>query len=206
MLPTMSNLTSSTLIACALFALATSITPGPNNTMLLASGVNFGFRRTVPHLLGVSGGLGLILLPASAGLQTLVALHPAVHEVLRWLGSAYLLWLAWGLAHTQASSIQTSGAAARPMGFWAAAAFQWVNPKVWVMVLGFFSTYVPPQASLGQAMALSLLFCLVNLPCVGSWALLGQHLRRWLAPPTRRRWFNRAMGGLLALSVLGNWV
>ena len=143
MLPTMSNLTSSTLSACALFALATSITPGPNNTMLLASGVNFGFRRTVPHLLGVSGGLGLILLPASAGLQTLVALHPAVHEVLRWLGSAYLLWLAWGLAHTQASSIQTSGAAARPMGFWAAAAFQWVNPKVWVMAVSYTHLTLP---------------------------------------------------------------
>lgn len=202
----MNTLSLSTVSACALFALATSITPGPNNTMLLASGVNFGFRRTVPHLLGVSGGLGLILLPASAGLQALVASHPAFHELLRWLGSAYLLWLAWGLARTEVSSIQATGTTSRPMGFWAAAAFQWVNPKVWVMVLGFFSTYVPAQATLWQAMALSLLFCLVNLPCVGSWALLGQHLRRWLAPPTRRRWFNRSMGGLLALSVVGNWV
>lgn len=211
----MFDLTLSALGATALFALATSITPGPNNTMLLASGVNFGFRRTLPHLLGVSGGLLMILLLASAGLQQWVEQHPQWHEAMKWLGSGYLLYLAWRVATShsgaaaQASteSGANSGAQApRPLGFWGAAAFQWVNPKVWVMVLGFFSAYVPSGAGVAGVVLLCVLFSAVNLPCVGAWALLGDRLSRWLTEGQRRLWFNRGMGALLALSVWGAWV
>ena len=210
----MFDLTLSALTATALFAVATSITPGPNNTMLLASGVNFGFRRTLPHLLGVSGGLLMILLLASAGLQQWVAAHPQWHEAMKWLGSGYLLYLAWRVAtsHTSHSgaaahtSTEGPAQAPRPLGFWGAAAFQWVNPKVWVMVLGFFSAYVPAGAEVAGVVLLCVLFSAVNLPCVGAWALLGDRLSLWLTEGQRRLWFNRAMGALLALSVWGAWV
>jgi threonine/homoserine/homoserine lactone efflux protein len=206
----MIDLPVSAVSATALFAFATSITPGPNNTMLLASGVNFGFRRTLPHLLGVSLGLLAILLLASAGLQQWVAAHPAWHEAMKWIGSAYLLYLAWRVAHSQPGGTAGTGdqgmsAPPRPLGFWGAAAFQWVNPKVWVMVLGFFSAYVPASASLPGVVLLCLLFSAVNLPCVGSWALLGDRLSLWLTEGQRRLWFNRCMGALLALSVWGAW-
>lgn len=206
----MIDLPASALSATALFAFATSITPGPNNTMLLASGVNFGFRRTLPHLLGVSLGLLAILLLASAGLQQWVAANPMWHQVMKWIGSAYLLFLAWRVAHSHSGvSGDTVGQAAaaplRPLGFWGAAAFQWVNPKVWVMVLGFFSAYVPTSASLPGVVLLCVLFSAVNLPCVGSWALLGDRLSHWLTAGWRRLWFNRCMGALLALSVWGAW-
>lgn len=205
----MFNLTLSALTATALFALATSITPGPNNTMLLASGVNFGFRRTLPHLLGVSVGLLVILLLASAGLKQWMVAHPQWHEAMKWLGSAYLLYLAWRVATSHSGAVAAaseSGKAPRPLGFWGAAAFQWVNPKVWVMVLGFFSAYVPTGAGVAGVVLLCLLFSAVNLPCVGAWALAGDRLSRWLTEGQRRLWFNRSMGALLALSVWGAWV
>jgi len=162
-------------------------------------------------LLGVSGGLLMILLLASAGLQQWVAAHPQWHEAMKWLGSGYLLYLAWRVAtsHSGAAahaSTESPAQAPRPLGFWGAAAFQWVNPKVWVMVLGFFSAYVPAGAGVAGVVLLCVLFSAVNLPCVGAWALLGDRLSRWLTEGQRRLWFNRGMGALLALSVWGAWV
>lgn len=201
----MQELSFSTLSAAALFALATSITPGPNNTMLLASGVNFGWRRTWPHLLGVSAGLLLMLVLAAFGVQQWLFEQRGIQQALQWFGSLYMVYLAVGLCKTDASLTRSHPSAARPMGFVAAAAFQWVNPKVWVMVLGFFSTYVPPSSTLTQALLLCSVFALVNLPCVGSWAMAGDRMSRWLQSGHRLRWFNRGMAVLLVLSVLAAW-
>lgn len=198
----MFDLNSATLSAAALFAMATSITPGPNNTMLLASGVNFGWVRTLPHLMGVSGGLLLILLLGTLGIQQwLFQLH-WLYETVKWLGAIYLSYLAWRLFRADATSSSKPHTRAQPMNFLEAAVFQWVNPKVWAMVFGFFSTYVPAQSKLPEAITLCVLFALVNLPCVGLWAFAGDRLNHWLRAGHRLKWFNRAMGMLLLGSVI----
>ncbi len=198
----MVDLNSSTLSAAALFAMATSITPGPNNTMLLASGVNFGWTRTLPHLAGVSGGLLFILLLGAWGIQPwLFQLH-WLHETVKWLGAIYLCSLAWRLLRADARAASGQHSPSTPMTFLEAAIFQWVNPKVWAMVFGFFSTYVPAQSSLPAAITLCLVFAVVNLPCVGLWAFAGDRLNQWLRAGQRLKWFNRAMGMLLLGSVI----
>lgn len=198
----MLDLTGSTLVAAALFATATSITPGPNNTMLLASGVNFGWFKTLPHLLGVSGGLLFILLLGALGVQQWLFQMPLLREAIKWLGAAYLLYLGWRLFHADGGAGPASKANAQPMTWMQAAMFQWVNPKVWAMVFGFFSAYVPAKATPLQAVVLCLVFTLVNLPCVGLWAYVGDRLNSWLRTGGRMVVFNRSMAVVLAGSMV----
>ena len=192
------------ILSMMMFAMVTSITPGPNNMMLLASGVNFGWRATLPHLLGVTGGVTLLLVLSGLGLQSVFASHPQVHLWMKWGGAAYLLYLAWKISRSAEPAAPGAGgraAAARPIGFIGAALFQVVNPKLWVMIFGYFSTCVPAQADATVVIAASLLFGVVNFPCVGAWALLGEKLRRLLQDRRRRRIFSYAMAGLLVLSI-----
>lgn len=189
--------TSATLIALAGFAFVTSITPGPNNLMLLASGTNFGWRRSLPHLLGISFGFGVMLLLVGLGLGEAFARLPGLHEALKWASLAYLLYLAWKVATAAPPTAGDPAARGRPMGFGAAALFQAVNPKAWAMAL----TAVTAYGDLGVA-ALTALFVLVNLPCCGSWALLGEQMRRWLHRPRALQLFNWVAAGLMLLSVL----
>lgn len=188
------------LLPASLFALVSSITPGPNNTMLLASGVNFGFRRTLRHLLGVQIGFSTMLLAVGLGLHSVVAQFPAVYDALRWVGGAYLLWLAWKLAH--ASPVQSEqGPAAQPMGFFAAAGFQALNPKAWVMAVTCMSTYLPAHAAAGQVLVLTALFAVVGGPCSASWAAFGSTMRTVLQDPRQLRLFNIAMAVALVASL-----
>ncbi len=136
---------STTLLAASLFAVVSSITPGPNNMMILASGVNFGFARSLRHLFGISLGFGLMILLVGLGLHTLLERFPLIYSAMRWVGAAYLLGLAWKLANAGPPSANAP-TAAHPMGFFAAAAFQWVNPKAWVMAVTAISTFLPAQA------------------------------------------------------------
>ena len=188
--------TSATLLALAGFAFVTSITPGPNNLMLLASGTNFGWRRSLPHLLGISFGFGVMLALVGLGLGEVFARYPALHEVLKWASLAYLLYLA---ARVATAAPPTAGADtdSRPMGFLAAALFQAVNPKAWAMAL----TAVTAYSELGIA-ALTAVFVAVNLPCCGSWALLGEQMRRWLHRPRALKAFNWGAAALMVVSVL----
>lgn len=187
--------TTGTLLALAGFAFVTSITPGPNNLMLLASGTNFGLRRSLPHLLGISLGFGVMLVLVGLGLGEVFTRYPALHGVLKWASLAYLLYLAWKVAH--AAPPTASEVRGQPMGFVAAALFQAVNPKAWAMSL----TAVTAYSELGVA-AVAAVFVLVNLPCCGSWALLGEQMRRWLHRPRALRAFNWCAAGLMVLSVL----
>jgi threonine/homoserine/homoserine lactone efflux protein len=129
------------LPAFALFALVSSITPGPNNTMLLASGVNFGFLRTIPHALGISLGFMLLVVAVGLGLGEIFTAAPWTYTALRWIGAAYLLYLAWCIA-TSGRMSEAGEHGGTPMTFLGAAAFQWVNPKAWVMAVGAITTYV----------------------------------------------------------------
>ncbi len=187
-------------LALLAFAFATSITPGPNNLMLLTSGVNFGFVRSVPHMLGIGGGFLSLLLGVGLGLGAMLTAFPSLHLALKMLGGAYLLYLAWRIAMSRSiGSGADSGA--RPMTFLEAAAFQWVNPKAWVMAVSAMAIYTNPQAPFLSMLIVAGAFAVVNLPSVSTWAGFGMALRGFLADPVRLKWFNVAMGVLLAASL-----
>ena len=186
--------------ALVAFAFVSSVTPGPNNFMLLASGVNFGFRRTVPHMFGIAGGFASLLLAVGFGLGALLAAVPALHLALKVAGGAYLLYLAWRIAMSR--SLDTKeGKDGRPMTFLEAAAFQWVNPKAWMMAVTAMAIYTSPQAPVLSVLLVALAFTLVNFPSVSIWAGFGTAMRGFLADPVRLKWFNIAMGLLLAASL-----
>lgn len=186
------------LLALTGFAFVTSVTPGPNNMMLMASGANFGLRRTVPHMLGVSLGFGGMVAILGLGIDRLIVETPGLAEALKWISLAYMLWLAWKIANATAPE-DDEDAPSRPLTFMQAAVFQWVNPKAWAMALGALSAYA---AGVGGALVVAIVFALVNLPSVSLWAALGQGVRRLVATPRRLRVFNMAMAALLIFSML----
>ncbi len=184
--------------ALALFAFVSSATPGPNNLMLMASGANFGFRRTVPHMLGISVGFLVLMLGAGIGLVQIFDRFPVVYTLLLVASVAYLLWLAWKIAN--AAPAQAQAAKGIPMTFLQAAAFQWVNPKAWTMALTAITVHVADGGTAMLALA-TLVFALVNLPSVSMWTVLGQQMARFLTNPVRLRLFNWSMAALLVVSL-----
>ena len=186
-------------IALLGYAFVTSVTPGPNNMMLMASGANFGFRRSVPHMLGISIGHSVMVFLVGLGLAGVIYSLPGALIVLKIASVIYMLWLAWKIAH--ASAPGEGKTAARPFGFLQAAAFQWVNPKAWAMALGATSAYVT-QPSVGAYLLVAIVFASVNLPSVSVWAYAGVKIRRLLSSPNRLRAFNWTMAGLLVLSLI----
>ena len=196
----MSSLTPELLAALALFAFVSSITPGPNNTMLMASGANFGFRASIPHMMGVSGGFLLLVVAVGLELGGLFAAYPELHDVLAVAGGLYLLWLAWKIATS--SGLGMGEAGARPQTFLQAAAYQWVNPKAWAMALGAVTAYAPRDGYVANILVVSVIFTAINLPCVASWTGFGVGLRRFLDRPAVLRAFNVGMALLLVLSLL----
>ncbi len=191
-----------TLLAIAAFAFVTSITPGPNNLMLLASGVNHGVRATLPHMAGITGGFLSLLLAVGLGLAALFSRQPMLFVAMKWLGVGYLLFLAWGIARSGVPDTAPDRARlGKPLGFWGAAAFQWVNPKAWVMAVSVFSSYVGPAPSAGVVLEVSLLFAAINLPSVGAWAVFGALLQQRLRRPRVRCVFNLTMAALLVASL-----
>jgi threonine/homoserine/homoserine lactone efflux protein len=188
-----------TLLAPFLFAFTTSITPGPNNMMLFASGVNFGFARTIPHMLGIGSGFFVLLIAVGLGLGALLHSVPLLHTALKFAGGAYLVWIAWKIGSSR--SLGEGKASAAPMTFLQAAAFQWINPKAWVMAVSAMATYTSSDSYLLSVFVVGLVFALVNVPSVSTWAGFGAALRQWLAEPTRLKWFNITMAVLLVVSL-----
>ncbi len=188
------------LLPLALFAVVTSITPGPNNILLTASGANFGFRRSVPHMLGISAGFLSLILVTGVGLGAVILASDWLHQALKAIGALYLVWLAWQLA--RAGSIE-SRAELRPMRFHEAALFQYVNPKAWMMAVGAVAAFTTPRGDYGIEVALiALVFTLINLPCVSLWALFGVGIGRFLNDARARTLFNFTMAGLTLLSAV----
>lgn len=192
-------MTIDTLGALVLFAFTTSITPGPNNMMLFASGVNFGFRRTLPHMLGIGAGFLSLLIGVGLGLGALLTRVPLVYLLLKVAGGLYLLWIAWKIGTSR--SLSDGKASDRPMSFLAAASFQWVNPKAWVMAVTAMATYTDVANYWVTVLIVGLVFAAVNLPSVSTWAGFGSSLREWLSVPVRLKWFNITMAVLLVLSL-----
>ncbi len=189
-----------TILALTIYAIVTSITPGPNNLMLLASGVNFGFARTIPHMLGISLGFGVLLGAVGLGLGAALTAFPALHLALKIAGGAYLLWLAWKIGSAR-SMTKSRDAAGKPMTFLGAAAFQWVNVKAWVMAVTAMAIYTNPARPFLSVAIIAVVFTALNLPCVSLWAAFGQALRGFLADPARLKWFNIFMGIALAATL-----
>ncbi len=185
-------------LALTLFAFVSSITPGPNNLMLMASGANFGFRRTIPHMLGVALGFVFMVILVGAGLVQVFDAVPISYSILKLASVLYLLYLAWKIAN--AGPAEASGNSGTPMTFLQAAAFQWVNPKAWAMALTAISAYTPNQ-TLWAIFLVATVFGAVNLPSVGSWTILGQQLARFLTNPRRLTRFNWLMAVLLIASL-----
>ncbi len=187
------------LLALAGFAFVTSITPGPNNLMLMASGANFGLRRTVPHALGVALGFTVMAAVMGLGLGALFHSLPWARPALTVLAVLYMLWLAWKIA--TAAPPREGAAAGRPLTFLQAAGFQWVNPKAWMMAIGAMTVYAPGGEPWRIALVAGV-FGAVNLPSVGCWAFAGTQLRRLLTNPARLRAFNWTMAALLVASLV----
>ena len=186
------------LMALIVFAFVSSITPGPNNLMLMASGANFGFRRTIPHMLGIGLGFTFMVLLVGAGLVQVFDRFPVSYTVLKIASVIYLLYLAWKIAH--AAPVKGQAASGTPMTFFQAASFQWVNPKAWAMALTATAAYAPGQ-TLEAIILVALVFGAINLPSVSVWTVLGQQMARVLTNPNRLLIFNWTMAVLLVASL-----
>ena len=187
-------------LALAGFALVTVITPGPNNLMLMASGANFGFRRSIPHMLGVGLGFPLMIIPVGLGVMQVFDLWPLSYTILKVLSVAYMLYLAWKIANA-APPDGAPKTDSKPLTFLQASAFQWVNPKAWSMALGAITLYATGR-DLGAVLWVAGTYVAMGCFSTTSWTVLGQQLRRILNRPKRLRIFNWAMAALLVASLL----
>jgi threonine/homoserine/homoserine lactone efflux protein len=184
-----------------IFAIVAAITPGPSNVMLTATGANAGVLRGLPALLGVCVGMASMMFAVAFGLGSLILDHPAVLQAMKWGGAGFLLWLAWKIATAKGAG---GHGEARPVGFIAAAAFQWVNPKAWLACASAAATYLRADAggAFAQSLLFAALFAAATLPSGFVWLGFGVGVRRWLGSPRALRAFNLTMGALLAASVI----
>lgn len=194
-------MTTDQAIAFILFAIVAAITPGPSNIILASTGANAGVLRGLPCLLGVAIGMGLMMFLVAFGLGSLVLDHPTALHVLKWCGAGFLLWLAWKIATSG------RGHAASPthvVGFWRAAAFQWINPKSWLACAGAIGAYLQADGSSAfvQSAAFGLLFVVAALPSCFVWLAFGAGVQRLLRGERSLQLFNLTMGAVLAASVL----
>jgi threonine/homoserine/homoserine lactone efflux protein len=196
-------MTPEQLAAFFVFALVAAITPGPSNVLLTATGMQAGLLRGLPCLFGVSAGMGAMMFLAAYGFGALVLQHPQILQVVRWLGAAFLLWLAWKIASAPVGGGQ-GAEAPRVTGFFGAALLQWVNPKAWLVSAGAVATYLPGEAhsALLRAAVFALVFVSAALPSGFVWLVFGAAAQRFLRDPRRQRGFNLAMGLALAASVV----
>jgi len=187
------------LPALAMFALVSSITPGPNNLMLMASGANFGFQRTLPHMLGVGIGFTLMIVLVGVGVIQIFDAFPMSYQLLKYFSIGYLFFLAYKIATSEATfkNLKTKS---KPMTFMQAVLFQWVNPKAWTMALTALSIYAPSK-SFAAVCIVALTFGVINLPSVSTWALMGQQIQKILTHVIHLKIFNFTMAALLILSL-----
>jgi threonine/homoserine/homoserine lactone efflux protein len=193
-------MTHEILIALIGFAFASSITPGPNNLMLMASGANYGLRRTVPHMLGISLGHGFMVVMIGVVLLQMFHSYPVLNLVLKLVSAVYMVWLAWKIATAVPPDAKT--VTGTPFTFLQAAAFQWVNPKAWFMGITAISAYAPQDRGIvAGSLIVAGVFAAINLPSVTVWAWMGVQVRRWLGSARRLRVFNITMAVLLVGSL-----
>ncbi|WP_194436387.1 LysE family translocator [Vibrio fluminensis] len=187
------------LTALALFAFVSTFTPGPNNLMLMTSGANVGFNRTLPHMLGITIGFPVMVILVGFGLVEVFARYPVIHQVLKVMSLSYLFYLAYKIARSQPP--QTGNETYTPLSFLQAASFQWVNPKGWSMALTAVTVYNPDNSLLGLGL-IAFIYALANLPSGTFWIVAGKQLQYFLTNAKRIRLFNYSMAALLVISTL----
>jgi threonine/homoserine/homoserine lactone efflux protein len=188
-------------LSLLLFVFVTSFTPGPNNIMVTASGVNFGFRRTIPHMAGITIGFVVLLVACAGGLGLIFATVPALQLALKIIGALYMLWLAWKVANASPTG-DNDDDLAQPLTFLQAAAFQWVNPKAVVIGLTAISIYVRPDRQVTDFLIVLAMFVLFTILTIVTWTGFGVALRSVLRDPRRARIFNVVMALLLVASIV----
>ncbi len=188
------------IIAIIVFAIVSCVTPGPNNTMMMTSGLNYGVRRSLPHFFGICIGFPTMVIAVGLGLAGLFDRFPVLHVILKVVGAAYLMYLAWKIASAPVSELnETRG---KPFSFFQAAAFQWVNPKAWVLAVGATVTYtVLSDGYILQVLVIALIFMTFGAPCVLLWLWLGSYLKHFFTRPNYVRIFNYSMAALLVASL-----
>ena len=192
------------IIPGSVFVAVGVFTPGPNNVMITASGVNFGFRRTIPHMCGIAIGSSVMNLAVGLGLGRIFILYPDIHVALKYISAAYLLFLAWKIATSAGGFNSGPGKnASRPFSFFQAAAFQWVNPKAWSIAVGAVAAFTTVGGNLlAEVVAISLILIVITIPGVSAWTYFGTVIGRFLHTPGRLKAFNAFMAGLLVLSLV----
>lgn len=188
------------ILAFIAFAVVAAFTPGPNNTMLLASGLNFGFRRTIPHVLGVAFGFGFVVLVAGFGLGAIFQAYPLLYSALKYIGAAYLVYLAYLIATSGAVSAK-GGQRGKPLSFIGAVLFQWVNVKGLVAAISSVAIYSAVAPYPYNMIMMGVIFGVVGFFSAATWALFGVGLNRVLSTPRAVRTFNVTMALLLVASL-----
>ena len=188
-------------IAVFFFAFSTTITPGPNNIMIMSSGVNYGVKSSLPHFLGICFGFPAMVLVVGMGFGSVLEQFPLLHQMIKIAGTLYLLWLAWVIGSQTPKAIEKGDR--KPLTFWQAVLFQWVNGKAWVMATGAVAAFTTVAGSLWlEVLEITAAFLAVAFPCVGVWLVAGAGLRQLLTNHTAQRIFNVSMALLLVFSVL----
>lgn len=188
------------LIALFSILLAATWTPGPNNLMLASSGATFGLRATFPHITGVVVGFGFMLFSVALGMGEVFERIPVLHIILRWVGAALLLWVAWRIANTKAPG--EPGARTKPFSLFQAAAFQWVNPKGWAMSIAVVGQFMGSESSIKVASILAGVSMIIGVASSTSWAAFGEFLQRWLKSPRHLKMFNLSMATVIVVGVI----
>ena len=189
------------IFALFIFAFVSSITPGPNNIMLMASGTNFGFQKSIPHILGINIGYSMLIFSLGIGLMEVFNLFPLTKNILKSLCVGYLVYLSYRIATSATSAGKNEEQKSRPMSFTEAMLFQWVNPKGWTMGLSAITIYSPTNA-LSSIILVTFAFSITNFPCQCLWVLLGQQFRKLMTSSIKLRIFNYIMAGLLMLTLI----
>ena len=189
-------------IPLLLFCFSISITPGPNNIMIMMSGAKFGLLKSLPHYLGIGIGFNIMVFCIGLGLGEVFNNFPILHEMIKYLGAAYMLYLAFSLIRSN-NEISKTNNRSRPLTFFQAALFQWINPKVWIMIIGVVSTYSKANVNpLYQSFVMSLMFLVAGFPCVAAWFIFGVKISKYLSNKVRMKIFNLTMGMLLVVSII----
>lgn len=187
--------------AALLFAFSTTITPGPNNVMIMSSGMNYGIRASLQHLLGICLGFPLMVLLIGLGFGIIFEQYPNLHQIIKLLGTIYLIWLAWHIASAKPKRIEQGKS--KPLNFYQAVLFQWVNGKAWVMASGAIAAFTSLDGLYWlEVIYITTAFLVVAFPCVGLWLIGGALLRKVLTKPLFQSLFNISMALILLLSVL----
>jgi len=183
-----------------LFAASSSVTPGPNNIMIMTSGLNYGIKKSMPHFLGICFGFPIMVILVGLGFSVIFENYPITHEIIKVLGVVYLIYLAWLIASSAPASLESIHS--KPFSFIQAASFQWVNPKAWVMATGAVAAYTTVSTNVfTQVIYIALAFFIVAFPCVGIWLYFGSALKRYLKSTRHQKMFNVSMAFLLVASV-----